>query len=315
MSRGRRYELIGTLAKNKTTTVQLALQRGDGEELVAIKTVQSGAPEIAVNALRNEATVLGWIRHPGVVEIRDAGQVASHYVLVMEYLDGHSLLEVLSAGREGTRLDVLSTGRVIARASEALHALHELCDATGMQRMDLVHDDVSLGNIMVLYDGRTKLIDLGFVKGTAKTKPREIHGKLDLMAPEKLRGSPTDRRSDLFALGCVMWQALTLKPLFRGRDDAETTERVQTMTVEPPSDVNRDVSREFDAIVMSMLERDPDKRCASAGQVADEIEAVLRRQGYPVGNEQIAMHMKTTFRQFREERDRLIAASRQALIV
>lgn len=311
--KSRSYELIGTLAENKTGAVQLALRRGGGnEDLVVIKTVKEDAPEAVVSALRNEATVLGWFKHPGVVEIRDCGQVAGRYVLVMEYLDGHSLLEVASAGRDGNRLDVHSTARVIARACEALHALHELLDAAGTQRMDLVHDDVALGNIMVLYDGRTKLIDLGFVKGTVKMKPREIHGRLDLMAPEKLRGLPVDRRSDLFALGCVTWQALTLEPLFRGRDDAETTERVLTMTVRAPSDVNSDVPRELDAIVMSMLERDPDKRRASAGQVAGEIEAVLRSRGYPADNGRIATYMKATFRQYREERERLIAAARAA---
>lgn len=311
----RRYELIGTLAENKTGAVQLALRRGGGDEkLVAIKTVKEDAPEAVVIALRNEATVLGWIKHPGVVEIRDFGQVAGRYVLVMEYLDGHSLLEVASAGRDGNRLDILSTARVIARASEALHALHEQRDATGAQRMDLVHNDVSLGNIMVLYDGRTKLIDFGFVK-EAETKPREIHGKLDLMAPEKLRGSPADRRSDLFSLGCTTWQALTLEPLFRGRNDAETTARVLTMPVRPPSEVNSNVPREFDAIVMPMLERDPDKRCASAGHVADEIDAVLRSRDYPEDNGRIEAYMTETFRQYREERARLIVAVRQKIAV
>src|SRR5258705_4216318 len=144
----------------------------------------------------------------------------------MEYLEGEPLLAVLRAGREGKRLDTLSTARLIADTAEGLDAAHELRSMSG-DRLELVHHDISLGNIVVLYNGQVKLVDFGVAKASqsASTKTK-VQGKFSYMAPEKLQGSPGDRRSDIFSLGCVMWEALTLRRLFKCATDAETTNPV-----------------------------------------------------------------------------------------
>ena len=309
-----RYERIGTIARSRRAEIQLALRRDGAEERVAIKTTREDAPSSARGSLRNEATVLRWIKHPGVVAFRDFGQVGSRDYLVTEYLDGVPLVELIRAGKAGSRLDSLSTARLIARTAEVLRAVHELTDATGRTPLDLVHHDVSLSNVMVLYDGRMKIIDFGLARAGSSAVVSEVEGTLSCMAPEKLRGAAGDRRSDLFSLGCVAWQALTLEPLFRGLDDNDTATRVLTIPVRAPSEVNRGVPRELDAVVMRMLERDPDKRSASAGQVADEIETILRSRSYPENNALIATYMTETFGKFREERERFIAAACAATI-
>lgn len=310
-SPGPRYELIGVLARGKARTVHLALRRSRGaeEEVVAVKTVSAGVPPRVIAALRNEAAVLRWIRHPGVVEMRDFGQASDCWFLAVEYLDGPSLLEIVSAGREGKRLAARSTACLIARVAEALHAVHDLTDATGKTPLDLVHHDVSLSNIVVLYEGRPKLIDFGHTRPRSGTNSQTIEGKLGYMAPEKLRGGAGDRRSDVFSLGVVLWQALTLESLFQGSNADETITKVLARPILPPSQVNRDVPPALDEIVMSMLARDPNQRCASAGEVVVRLDQVLLEQDGNENVEQLAAYMTATFGSFRDARRRLIEAA------
>src|SRR5205823_13646299 len=119
--------------------------------------------------------------------------------------------------------------------------------------------DISLGNIVVLYNGQVKLVDFGVAKATQNVAVGghkvKVQGKFSYMAPEKLKGAPGDRRSDIFSLGCVMWEALTLKRLFRGNNDNETMKQVLEQAIQPPSKVNGDVPAEYDPIVLRALER------------------------------------------------------------
>src|SRR5262249_27796571 len=142
--------------------------------------------------------------------------------------------------REGKRLDPLSMARLIADTAGGLDAAHELRSIAG-ERMELVHHDVSLGNIVVLYNGQVKLVDFGVAKATQKAGPQmKIHGKFGYMAPEKLRGAGGDRRSDIWSLGVVLWEALTLRRLFRGTSDTETMRLVLTTDIPRPSMINPD---------------------------------------------------------------------------
>ena len=126
------------------------------------------------------------------------------------------------------------------------------------------------------------------------------------MAPEKLRGAPGDRRSDIFSLGCVMWESLTLKRLFRGATENDTIKSVLTTRVPPPSTVNPDVPTDYDAIVMRALDRDPSKRQMTAKELAVEIEELLRKRGYGAKNDKIAKYMQETFKEHIDARKKLV---------
>ncbi len=290
--------------------VQLALQRGPAgfEKLVVVKLVHNSlaSQKAFVDMLLDEARVAALVKHPNVVDIYDLGQADGRYFIAMEYLEGEPLLAVLRAGREGKRLDCLSTGRLIADTAEGLDAAHELRSMAG-DRLELVHHDISLGNIVVLYNGQVKLVDFGVAKATqsAGTKSK-VQGKFSYMAPEKLKGAPGDRRSDIFSLGCVMWEALTLRRLFRGGNDAETMKQVLELSIQPPSKVNGEVPPEYDAIVMRALERDPDRRHGTAKEMAVEIEELLRKRGYGAKNDKIARYMQDTFRSHIDARKKLV---------
>ena len=306
-----RYELITRIGQGGMAEVQLALQRGPAgfEKLVVVKLVHGelATQKAFVDMLLDEARVAALVKHPNVVDIYDLGEADGKYFIAMEYLEGEPLLSVLRAGREGKRLDPLSTARMIADTAEGLDAAHELRSMAG-ERIELVHHDISLGNIVVLYNGSVKLVDFGVAKA-AQSKgvgQGKVQGKFSYMAPEKLKGNPGDRRSDIFSLGCVMWEALTLKRLFRGGNDADTMKQVLELSIQAPSKVNPDVPAELDPIVMKALERDPAKRQATAKQLADSIEDVLLKRGYGAKNDRIAKYMQDTFKDHIDARKKLV---------
>src|SRR5580692_4414730 len=273
-----RYELITRIGQGGMAEVQLAIQRGPAgfEKLVVVKLVHENlaTQKTFVDMLLDEARIAALVKHPNVVDIYDLGEVDGRYFIAMEYLEGEPLLAVLRAGRDGQRLDVLSTARLIADTAEGLDAAHEL-RSMGGEPIELVHHDVSLGNIVVLYNGQVKLVDFGVAKATqTATVDRRIQGKFSYMAPEKLRGASGDRRSDIWSLGVVLWEALTLKRLFRGGNDTETMRQVLDMPLQAPSQVNGDCPPELDPIVMRTLQRDPDDRFATAKQLAEGLEDV-----------------------------------------
>jgi serine/threonine-protein kinase len=305
-----RYELITRIGQGGMAEVQLALQRGPAgfEKLVVVKLVHDtlATQKAFVDMLLDEARLAALVKHPNVVDIYDLGQAEGRYFIAMEYLEGEPLLAVLRAGREGKRLDPLSTGRLIADTAEGLDAAHELRSMSG-ERIELVHHDISLGNIVVLYNGQVKLVDFGVAKASLSASTgAKVQGKFSYMAPEKLKGAAGDRRSDIFSLGCVMWEALTLRRLFRGGNDTETMRQVLELSIQAPSKVNGDVPVEYDAIVMRALDRDPEKRHLTAKEMAVEIEEVLRKRGYGAKNDRIAKYMQETFKSHIDARKHLV---------
>ncbi len=294
-----RYELVTQIGSGGMAEVQLALQRGPAgfEKLVVIKLVHKKLAEqkTFVDMLLDEARVAALVKHPNVVDIYDLGEADGRYFIAMEYLEGEPLLNLLRAGRDGKRLDPLSMARLIADTAEGLDAAHEL-QSIGGDPIELVHHDVSLGNIMVLYNGQVKLVDFGVAKASETAgRQMKVHGKFGYMAPEKLRGRGSDRRGDIWSLGVVLWEALTLRRLFRGRNEQDTMRMVLEHPIRQPSTVNPDAPTDLDGIVMRALERDPDQRYARAKDLATDLEEVLRRRGYGGRNDQIAKYMQRTF--------------------
>jgi serine/threonine-protein kinase len=305
-----RYELITQIGQGGMAEVLLALQRGPAgfEKLVVVKLVHKNLAKqkTFVDMLLDEARVAALVKHPNVVDIYDLGEAEGRYFIAMEYLEGEPLLGLLRAGRDGNRLDPLSTARLVADTAGGLDAAHELRSLAG-ERMELVHHDVSLGNIVVLYNGQVKLVDFGVAKASQNAGPQmKVHGKFGYMAPEKLRAGGGDRRSDIWSLGVVLWEALTLRRLFRGATENETMRMVLTLDIQRPSTINPESPPELDPIVMRALERDPVFRYATAKELARDIEEVLRRNAYGGRNDVIADYMQFTFATHIAARQRLL---------
>ncbi len=291
--------------------VHLALQRGPGgfEKLVVVKVIHEklASDKVIAASLLEEAKHVALIKHPNVVDVYELGNQAGRYFLAMEYLEGEPLLAVLEAGVVGPRLDPLAMARIVADTAEGLDAAHKLKTRDGAA-LELIHDDISLGNIVVLYSGQVKLVDFGVAKAkhTAETTDK-IYGKPAYMAPEKLDGKPADKRTDIWSLGVVLWEALAQKRLFRGDDPTQTIREVRYVKITAPSGANPSVPAELDAIALKALDRDPTKRFQTAKELANALEEVLRQKGYASKNDRIGEYMQKTFAEHIAARNLLVS--------
>ena len=177
----------------------------------------------------DEARVAARISHPNVATVFELGKHEDTYWIAMEYLHGEPLRELMRRTEElGTTMPPEIACRVIADAAEGLHAAHELLGKNG-EKLNLVHRDVTPHNLFVTYDGNTKVVDFGIAKFTsrmASTRAGTLKGKLAYMSPEQVRGGEVDRRTDIFALGVVLWELTTGHRLFRMESDLETLEKL-----------------------------------------------------------------------------------------
>ncbi|HWN67404.1 MAG TPA: protein kinase [Haliangium sp.] len=309
-----KYELIARIGKGGMAQVYLARQRGPAnfEKVVVVKTIHPhlAEKEAFIEMLLDEARIAALLKHPCVVDIYDLGLEDDTYFIAMEYLSGEPLLSVLRAGRVKSRpIDIHGTARIIADVADGLHAAHELHDNAG-HHLELVHRDVTPGNIVVLYNGQVKIVDFGIAKArgrlASETDARKLKGKLGYVSPEQIRGENADRRADIFALGVVMWEALTYRRLFRGNNPGTVLAAIVKEKLQPPSSVRPEVPAGLDAICMRALARKPDDRYATAHEMHADIEAFLTSAGAPPQRKAIASYMEDVFAEQIKERARIL---------
>lgn len=281
------YRIVAELARGGMAAVFLAVYEGSARprEIVAIKVVH---PHLAhdpdfIAMLTDEARIASSIGHPNVVEIREfvLGRTDGRNYIVMEYADGETLSMFLKQAGKGRRVDTALAASIAADVAGGLHAAHELRGPQG-EPLNLVHRDVSPQNIIVTYDGRVKLTDFGVAKATGRiqrTQPGEIKGKLAYMAPEQAFGRDVDRRSDVYALGVVLYELALGRRLFGGKNDAETIRNVMQHNIVAPRDVDPSFPEGLEQIILAMLTKEPNDRFQTAGAVERALRGYLRSVG------------------------------------
>lgn len=269
------------------------------KKVVALKRM---LPHVAANhdmvqAFVREARLASYLRHENVAQTYELGKVGDIYFIAMELIEGRNLREVLRAcGAIGKLMPVPVALNIINQICDALDYAHNLTDDSG-QRLGIIHRDVSPSNIIVAEGGVVKLIDFGIAKASAagmQTMSGLIKGKFGYMAPEYIAGS-IDARADLFAVGVIAHELLTNRSLFTSKDDMDTLQRVQKMTIEPPSRKNPNVPHEIDEIIMTALERNPDARWQHATALRNAMTTVTKRLGLSISNQQLAEWLDRTF--------------------
>lgn len=277
-----KYELVAQLGSGGMAEVYLARLCGPMgfQKVVVLKTVHAHLAQQSefITMFLDEARISALLKHPRVVDIYDLGHVDGTYYIAMEHLVGQPLSRVIAAGQKSEPLGVYATARIIADTAEGLAAAHELTSMTG-EPLELVHRDMSPGNIVVLYDGNVKIVDFGIAKARGRLTESGLHkfkGKLGYVAPEQLLGAAVDRRSDIFALGVVLWEALTVRRLYRG-DDAEAWRSICQQPLAAPSLYRPEVPPELDAIVGKATAPDPAHRYQTAGELQAALEDVLEQ--------------------------------------
>ncbi len=301
-----RYELCFELASGGMASVHLARVEGNPgfEKLVALKRIH---PHLAceqeyVEMFLDEARIASRITHSNVCSVFDFGEADGEYFIAMEYLVGEPLSRVhrrvlADLDQRNSPLLPMRMARIIAQACEGLHAAHELADADG-ESLNVVHRDVSAENLFVTYDGATQVVDFGIAHARQRVHNSEagqVKGTFPYMAPEQMTSAVVDRRVDVWALGTVLWELLTLRKLFLRESDVNTMYAVLSGEIQPPSAHRSEVSADLDDIVLKALQRSPDERWQSAREMGKALRRYLAKQDELIGPAEIADWMRQLF--------------------
>jgi hypothetical protein len=298
-----RYQLFAKLGSGGQADVYLAIARGTlgVDKLVVIKRAKPGLAADAerLGVFLDEARLTLRLNHPNLVHTYEVGEENGAHFLSMEHVEGLSLKELFRSPRSrgfGTAIWL----RVIADALSGLQHAHALRDYDG-KPMAIVHRDISPHNIAVSYDGVTKLLDFGIATSChgSAAEPGVLTGKAAYMAPEQALGSVTaDRRSDLFAMGVVLWEMLSGHRMFDG-DAASVLHRLAHAPIPRLASVMPEVDPELDDLVARALEKDPAARYQTATEMRQAIERYLRKAGHIVRELEVGEAMAATFADIR----------------
>ena len=297
-----RYDVVGRLDVGGMAEILLGQLRGARgfEHPVVIKRILphlSSDPSF-VQMFLDEASIAAGIRHPNVVHVHELGQEGEDLFLVMEYLEGEPAHGVqLRAAARGMRLDPGICAWIVAQAAAGLHAAHELTSPDGRVR-NVVHRDVSPQNVFITYSGQVKVLDFGIAKAAdrnTKTDTGLVKGKFNYMSPEQCRGEPVDRRTDVFALGVVLYELLTGRRLFKRSTQAATIRAVLEHEVIPPSELVPDIPPELESACMKALSRSRKRRYQSAAELRRDLLRVAIAGHDEMPEQRLASLMRELF--------------------
>jgi serine/threonine-protein kinase len=297
-----KYELIAAIGSGGMAKVFLARQLGplNFQKIVVVKSIHDSLVETKgfIDMLLDEARIAALIKHPNVVDIYDLGQADGRYFIAMEYIPGRPLSKILGRSKTlGTSLDVLSIAHVIAEAADGLHAAHTLQTFAG-EHLNLVHRDVTPGNIMVTFDGNVKLVDFGVAKSLgniSSTGTGQVKGKIGYLSPEQVNGYEVTPQTDVFSLGVCLWESLVVARLFKASTMGASIAAILNQEIVPPSEYRKDVPEQLDRICLKALSRDPAKRYQSAADFRDDLQSFLRGSNYIQGRKLVSAFMEKHF--------------------
>lgn len=290
-----RYRVLERLASGGMAEVFVAESAGiEGfKKRVAIKRVLPHLSEKKrfISMFLDEARISAQLSHSNCVQVFDIGVGDNAYFIVMEFVDGADLKGVVDYLKNNGRVFPVEIGVLIAvRICEGLVYAHELTTSDG-QPLSIVHRDMSPPNVLITKHGEVKIVDFGLAKASSqleKSEPGIIKGKFSYLSPEAARGEEVDHRTDIFAVGIILWELLSGKRLFLGDTDFATVQQVQKAHVPPLAGLRNDVPDELDRIIRRSLASDPAQRYATARDLGRDLTAFLYRLGRPVSAFDIA---------------------------
>jgi hypothetical protein len=311
-----KYTLLRRMATGGMAEIYLALQRSVAgfEKLIVIKRILPGMTQDRsfIDMLLHEARVAATLSHPNIVQTIDVGQVEGTYYIALEHIHGEDLRSIVRQMKKKgvTEFPLEHAIAIILGMCAGLAYAHERRDLDGTA-LNIVHRDISPQNVLVGFAGDVKIVDFGVAKsGTqtvTETKSGQLKGKIPYMSPEQARGEELDWRSDIFAIGVMLFELTTGKRLFKGGTEFETLKLIIERDYPRPSWVATNYPPPLEAIVLRALEKDRDKRYQSAREMQADLEAFVRDEKLPVSSIALAEFMKMLF----EEK---LAAQKEALM-
>ncbi|MCA9715418.1 MAG: serine/threonine protein kinase [Myxococcales bacterium] len=276
------YKLIDRISVGGMAEVYKAVETGvEGfERTVAVKRI---LPHIAeddefITMFKDEAKIAGQLTHGNIAQIYNLGQQDDSFYIAMEYVAGKDARSIFTrCQQKGRPMPIAQACFIVMKVGEGLDYAHNKKDKHG-RHLNIIHRDVSPPNILVSYEGEVKLIDFGVAKAAgrvSRTQAGILKGKFGYMSPEQVRGMPLDRRSDVFALGVVLYELLTGTRLFQGETDFATLEKVRSVDVPLPSKRNPEIPKDLEAVVMKALAGEPETRYQTAMELHDALQGFM----------------------------------------
>lgn len=308
-----KYRIVAELGSGGMANVYLAVMRGNRgvNKLVVLKVPRDVILEDAglLTMFLDEARLAARLNHRNVVQTYEVVAEGGRDIIVMEYLDGQTLNEILVRGRRaGTPLPLGMHLRVVIEALNGLHYAHEMKDFTGAS-LEIVHRDVSPHNIFITFDGQVKVLDFGVAKAAISshvTQAGTFKGKVRYMPPEQLVGGSVDRRADIFAMGVVLWEAATGKKLWQGVGEPEVMTNVVSGKIPKPREVAPEVDERLEAIINKALAFRPADRYATCHALRADLESFVREMTPSYAIDDVAPFVTSLFADVRAQRNSII---------
>ena len=293
-----KYELVCRLAIGGMAEIFLARASGIAgfEKLVVLKRIlpQYAFQDQFVEMFLAEARLTATLGHPNIAHVYDIGTVDDFYFFTMEFVHGEDLNQIgkaLAKAQKPFPLEAALT--IIHGVCAGLHHAHDACGSDGLP-LGIVHRDVSPSNVLIAYDGSVKLVDFGIAKMTSRaqaTRVGTLKGKISYMSPEQCRGEALDRRSDVFAIGILLYEMTTGQRLFPGENEFSTLQAIVHQDVAPPHTLVPGYAPMLEDIVMMALKRDPDQRYETAEDMMLDLEECARAQGLTISSNRLSKLM------------------------
>jgi tRNA A-37 threonylcarbamoyl transferase component Bud32 len=285
------------------------------EKIVVIKRIRPEliGDKITTEMFLHEARLAATLQHPNIASVLEIGIVNDSYFFAMEFVHGADLRQVMEAAvRKGKTIALADAVHIAIRVCEALHYAHEQRDFHG-NPLGIIHRDVSPSNVLISHDGAIKVCDFGIAKASTSGRQTEtvrgvVKGKYAYMSPEQCQANPIDRRSDIFTIGILLYEASTLTRLFEGKSDFDVMKSVIEKPPVVPPRLRADYPVQLEQILMKALHKHPAERYATAQELQLALEAFAREHRLAMSSVSIARLMATLF----EGRTRAWEAAKRA---
>ena len=298
-----KYELITRLATGGMAEIFLARTKSiqGFEKYLVIKRIlrsRTSDPEF-VRMFLDEARLAATLDHPNIIQIYDVGHINDEYFIAMEYLRGHNIVEIVRAGAKlgYAKPPLEQVVSILSAVCGGLHYAHEKRDFQG-RPLEIVHRDITPQNIVTSFEGAVKIVDFGIAKAATReveTLSGTLKGKIGYMSPEQCRGDTVDRRSDIFAVGIILYELTTGKRLYHERSDFETLKRIIEGPVPSPRDLLPFYPAGLNSIVVRCLQKHADERYQTARDLHSDLDTFARENQLVTGTVSLGQYMERVF--------------------